>query len=99
MAEANAESGRSAIGKRTRRALGEALERVRPGVKRDEHGYVVRLEDNLLPGITRSEIEEAFGAGAGQELEGKMRAPWSSSALAVNSFAPWQRDPALLTLA
>jgi hypothetical protein len=87
------------IGPRARRALGEALGQVRPGAVRDEHGYTVRLEDNLLPGITRGEIEEAFGAGAGQELEGKMRAPWSSSALAVNSFAPWQRDPALLTLA
>jgi Restriction Endonuclease associating with ARP len=87
------------IGRRARRALGEALEQVRPGAARDEQGYAARLEDNLLPGIARSEIEEAFGAGAGQELEGKMRAPWSSSALAVNSFAPWTRDQALLTLA
>ena len=28
-----------------------------------------------------------------------MRAPWSSSALAVNSFAPWRDDPSELTLA
>jgi hypothetical protein len=70
-----------------------------PTRERDTQGYVVELEDNLLPGITRGDIEEAFGVGAGQELEGKMRAPWSSSALAVNSFAPWQSDAALLKLA
>lgn len=88
-----------AITKRARKALGDALERVRSDAQRDTHGYVVHLEDNLLPGITRGQIEDAFGAGAGHELKGKMRAPWSSSALAVNSFAPWQRDPALLKLA
>jgi hypothetical protein len=88
-----------AVGPRVRRALGEALKQARPDAALDANGYVVRLEDNLLPGINRGEIEEAFGAGAGQELEGKMRAPWSSSALAVNSFAPWQRDPRPLTLA
>lgn len=87
------------IGDRARKALSDALERVRPNAERDAHGYVVELQDNLLPGITRGEIEGAFGAGAGQELEGKMRAPWSSSALAVNSFAPWRRDPVLLSLA
>lgn len=84
---------------RARRALDEGLRNVRPGVKLDKLGYVVHLEDNLLPGITRAQIEDAFGAGAGQELEGKMRAPWSSSALAVNSFAPWQHDPGVLTVA
>jgi hypothetical protein len=99
MFDAGTQAVRGAIGARARKALGEALEKVRPGATRDTHGYVVQLEDNLLPGITRGEIADAFGAGAGQELAGKMRAPWSSSALAVNSFAPWQRDPALLALA
>jgi hypothetical protein len=99
MSEAGTGAVGGTIGERARKALGDALERVRPGAERDAHGYVVELEDNLLPGITRSKIEEAFGAGAGQELEGKMRAPWSSSALAVNSFAPWACDPALLSLA
>jgi Restriction Endonuclease associating with ARP len=72
---------------------------MRPGAALDTKGYAVRLEDNLLAGVARADIEAAFGAGAGQELEGKMRAPWSSSALAVNSFAPWQRDPGSLKLA
>src|SRR5690348_15989993 len=99
MVEASIEPVSRAFGERARKALGAALERVRPGAQRDAHGSVVQLEDNLLPGITRREIEDAFGAGAGQELEGKMRAPWSSSALAVNSFAPWASDPTLLSLA
>jgi hypothetical protein len=83
----------------SRLALGDALEQARPGVQRDEHGYAVDLEDNLLPGITPDQIAVEFGAGAGNELEGKMRAPWSSSALAVNSFAPWVAHPGALALA
>lgn len=99
MGEADSEAAGGAIGARARKALEGALESVRPEAGRDTRGWLIELGDNLLPGITRGDIEEAFGAGAGQELEGKMRAPWSSSALAVNSFAPWQRDPALLKLA
>jgi hypothetical protein len=81
-----------------RRALGEALERARPGAQLDAQGYVVELEDNLLPGIRRAAIADAFAAGAGHELDGKLRAPWSSSALAVNSFGRWQRDLELFSL-
>jgi hypothetical protein len=84
---------------KARHALDMSLERARPGVLRSEQRYVVRLEDNLLLHIARAEIDVAFGAGAGQELDGKMRAPWSSSALAVNSFAPWAKDATLLRLA
>jgi hypothetical protein len=98
MVAAGHEAVGGAIGAHARKMLGDAFERVRPDAARDAHGYVVQLEDNLLPAITRGEIEEAFGAGAGQELEGKMRAPWSSSALAVNSFARWHRDSSLLKL-
>src|SRR5690242_3795054 len=99
MVEPGYERVSGGTGLRARKALSYALERVHPNAERDKHDYVVELEANLLPGITRSEIEDAFDAGAGRELEGKMRAPWSSSALAVNSFAPWQRDAALLKLA
>ena len=87
------------VADRARAALGEALTRARPSVELDDQGYVVEVEDNLLPGVTRAEIQEAFGAGAGHELERKMRAPWSSSALAVNSFAPWAPGPRPLKLA
>lgn len=94
-------SGRATAGgvvARAKAALGAALARERPRAALDKQGYVVELEDNLLSVVTRAEIAEAFGAGAGQELEGKMRAPWSSSALAVNSFAPWARAPSSLRL-
>src|SRR5262245_38894030 len=99
MVKADIEAVGGSTRARARTALGDALERVRPNAERDIRNYIVELEDNLLPGITRADIWKAFGAGAGRELEGKMRAPWSSSALAVNSFTPWQRDPVLLKLA
>jgi hypothetical protein len=82
----------STVYKRACRALKVSLEKTVPGVALDQLGYVLDLENNLLPGITRSEIAEEFGAGAGNELDGKMLAPWSSSALAVNSFTPWRRS-------
>lgn len=82
-----------------RRALGEALVRVSPGVGLDEQGYVVEVEKNLLPGIRLSDIADAFAVGAGGGLDGKLRAPWSSSALAVNSFGRWRRDLGLFALA
>lgn len=53
---------------------------------------VVNVADNLLPGLRIAEIKKEFQAGAGGELKGKMRAPWSSSALAVNSFLPWRTN-------
>jgi len=84
---------------RARRALGAALLQSVPGVLLDNVGYVVELDRNLLPGITCGEIATEFGAGAGNELDGKMRAPWSSSALAVNSFTPWRRSLAQLFFA
>lgn len=99
MVQAGTQTVGGSIALRARGALGDALQRVRPGADRDANGYVVELEHNLLPGITRNDIEAAFGTGAGRELETKMRAPWSSSALAVNSFARWASDPALLSLA
>ena len=64
----------------------------------DSRGYV-ELSDNLLPSTAVADIEAEFRAGAGRELATKMRAPWSSSALAVNSFFPWRVDPSRLRLA
>ena len=83
-----------------REAFGEAFDKSRPKAVRDNaRRYAKNLEENLLDGITRQEIEQEFQAGAGKELESKMLAPWSSSALVVNSFAPWRRSPATLRLA
>ena len=71
------------------------LQTIVPNAEIDERGYVVDPEDNLLPGITIAELKREFGAGAGNELKSKMRAPWSSSALAVNSFARWRNERGL----
>jgi hypothetical protein len=60
---------------------------------------VVDVRDNLLPGLDIDAVEREFAAGAGKELASKMRAPWSSSALAVNAFLPWREDPTGLTVA
>lgn len=85
--------------RRSRAALAAALRNARPDVELDESGYVADLSDNLLHDLTRDDLEEEFGAAAGQELDRKMRAPWSSAALAVNAFWPWKRDASRLGLA
>jgi hypothetical protein len=61
---------------------------VRPQAQPDERHYVVDVADTLLPGLLVRDIEREFQAGAGGELRFKLRAPWSSSALAVNAFLP-----------
>jgi hypothetical protein len=57
----------------------------------DGSGYCLKAEDNLIasvgPGVWRR-AQRDLKAGKGDELGGKFRAPYSSSALAVNSFAP-----------
>ena len=65
----------------------------------DREGYADVLADNLVDGVTEDQFREDFAEGAGQELEGKMRAAYSSSALAVNCFARWRPDPSTLRLA
>lgn len=62
-------------------------------------GYVQRLEENLIEGVSRELFETDFSAGAGRELGAKMRASHSSAALVVNSFAPWRMNPKTLLLA
>ena len=86
------------IATRCRHALHQALMTYSPATRFDSQGYVVDLRDNLLPGIDLDTIRPDFEAGAGHELEGKMRAPHSSSALAVNTFGRWRRDPTSLRL-
>jgi hypothetical protein len=83
---------------RAKARLLESAVRANPQARFDPAGYAVRLEDNLIPGVTRATFEDDFRAGAGRELDGKMRAAHSSSALAVNSFSPWKFHPAALSL-
>jgi len=51
--------------------------------------YVQSLEDNLFQALDR-ETRAEFNAGDGRELDGHMRAVYSSSALACNVFAFWR---------
>lgn len=62
---------------------------LRHGVSLDQDGYATSLSNNLFLPLTPDAIRE-FQSGAGQELEGSMRAPHSSSALVVNVFHYWR---------
>ena len=85
MSESTQGSARAAIEaivyKQSRWALGV-------GLQLDPAGWVVTQDAprNLVIPLSASD-RRAFEAGAGGELETKMRAPHSSSALAYNSFA------------
>lgn len=65
----------------------------------DADGYVAKVEDNLSPFVTLASIKDAFETGRGSELNGKMRAAHSSSALTVNTFGRWSDDTAELSVA
>ncbi len=79
-------------------AFHRALATCSPAATFDQQGYLNDVRDNLLPGIDLDDIRPDFESGAGHELEGKMRAPHSSSALAVNVFGRWRRDPSSLRI-
>ena len=85
--------------RRCQAALAQACARANPQASVNRFGYVARLADNLLESVDLSVVEEDFGEGAGHELDWKMRAAHSSSALAVNVFSPGRRDPRQLSLA
>ena len=78
---------------RARTALGNAF-----AGKKDEKGYVDRIEENLLDGVRLDQFEADLKQGDGNELTTKFRAVHSSSALAVNCFAPYKDKPAALNL-
>jgi hypothetical protein len=64
----------------------------------DLDGYVSKSEGNLVSGIEMKDFQKDFEGGNGNELYMKFRAAHSSSALAVNTFARWRRDPSLLNV-
>jgi hypothetical protein len=64
----------------------------------NSQGYVKYPSHNLLPGIDLSDFESELSAGSGDELSSKFLAVHSSSALVVNTFAPFKRDPSGLKL-
>ncbi len=84
---------------RAKARLLEAAIRANPRARFDARGYAFRLEDNLLDGVSKELFEGDYRAGAGHELEGKMRAAHSSAALVVNTFARWRQSPSTLFLA
>src|SRR6266849_3097759 len=80
------------------RALARGLLTCRPEVSLSPSGYVEAIEDNLVPGVHRRQFETDLGKGNGNELAQKIRAAHSSSALAVNRFAPFKDAPGDLVL-
>ena len=81
----------SAVRVRAKRALSDALRRLRPGIALDEHGYTRSLVENLVSCVEVADFEVDVAQGSGNELAGKFRAAHSSTALAVNCFAPFKR--------
>ena len=79
-------------------ALRAAFMRQHPGALVDEKGYASHFHEVLLPQVSADDFEADMRAGDGQELETKFRAAHSSSALAVNAFAPFRRRMADFTL-
>jgi hypothetical protein len=82
-------------------ALAKSLVRTRPDAQLDANGFVADVRQNLLAGLDPAAVALSFGdigLGAGQELEGKIRAAHSSAMLAVNAFAPWRSEPAGMPL-
>lgn len=69
------------------------------GCDTDAKGYVDSIENNLLPGITPDMFESGLASGSGNEMESKFKAVHSSSALTVNTFTPFKKDPGKLVLA
>jgi hypothetical protein len=66
------------------------------GIRYDERGYVYDLDDNLFQPLSPQSLNE-FGTGAGSELDTKMKALHSSSALAANFFEYWRfRDSGIV---
>lgn len=66
-------------------------------------GYFESYMQNTLPMVQKEDFVDDFKRGSGHELFPKRGKPKfcsvvSSSALAVNAFAPWKRHPELLSL-
>ena len=76
----------------SRAALMRSLLACAPGTVMDAKGYVREPSQNLIEGVRLVEFEADLKQGDGNELVGKFRAAHSSSALAVNVFAPFKSD-------
>jgi hypothetical protein len=73
-----------------RLALREGLLASAPHSVLDRNGHVGTATQNLIEGVRLEDFEADLLQGDGNEMGGKFRAAHSSSALAVNTFAPFK---------
>jgi hypothetical protein len=81
-----------------RSTLIDGLLRSAPQSVLDKNGYVSEAGQNLIEGVRLDDFEADLLQGDGNEMGGKFRAAHSSSALAVNTFAPFKANVAALRL-
>jgi hypothetical protein len=81
-----------------RLALRNGLLASAPHAVIDKNGYVGEASQNLIEGVRLEDFEADLLQGDGNEMKGKFRAAHSSSALAVNTFAPFKAYPDALRL-
>jgi hypothetical protein len=81
-----------------RSALVAGLQKTAPQAVLDSKGYVSEASLNLIEGVHLGDFESDLRQGDGNEMEGKLRAAHSSSALAVNTFAPFKSRLSELSL-
>ena len=94
-----------ALLKDCRAAMSRAFSSMSPGICLDDRNYVSDPKLNLIAGVRFEDIEADLLQGDGSELRGngrgrpaKFLAAHSSTALAVNVFGPFRRDPSALRL-
>ena len=86
------EGTKSDVRARALRALRDALTLTCPGIVLDEQGYTASFAENVVSSVRVTDFEADLTQGSGDEFGGKFRAAHSSSALAVNCFAPFKRN-------
>ena len=64
----------------------------------DSKGYLKNIAHNLLPNVKLYQFEDDLIQGSGNEFDWKFLAVHSSSALVVNTFAPFKDTPSDLKL-